>query len=571
MWKEEGGSAQDNVARRNTRAVTFSPDQDIDVGKRISYFSVQKPWIQQTFRGSSPGDKQLHSPPIDESVDSIYTTDESFLKRTFDTSVCDTSKATPTAKDKTDRTWGEDHSAEPQVSQEQGDVGFEVQIDESRDDDDDNTGDDDDVATNLKFSKGVIHDFSSQVDFKDSLGNDPSRVDFKDSMQGAPQVEFRDTLGELPGDVEVISPVVSPNRRMSMLTGDVYEPPTNLHDICFNAQSSHDLMAFQEFMPGSSPGRKKLKEVSTAASQRDAIGRTPLHLISQNQALSSSVYPTDDDSVPGVQPTSSVMTDTTCAEKKKVTTFVLDMLLAANPMAMKLHDANGHIPFQHALVEWIHIMHYVDSPKNQVWGIGFGSNRFSTSYSRLSAPSRIHYMLHSTTQQVSSAVAWAGKSFPFTSGSMKSMSENHSPKKSDDIEVGDDGGLLNVEHEQEPADVVSWALDHHPSHVQLTSHAKFAISLLSTILDHLEEYAPNKSIRRRNMMDRRSNGSNQTRDSFDFAMDEFRDFCFIESADIIAADIVQEIAAIPYLVKSMVSAIDRKQGLRCPGVVEVCH
>jgi hypothetical protein len=63
---------------------------------------------------------------------------------------------------------------------------------------------------------------------------------------------------------------------------------------------------------------------------------------------------------------------------------------------------------------------------------------------------------------------------------------------------------------------------------------------------------PSRSIRRRTMMDRQSNSSNQTRDSFDAAMDEFRDFCFTESAEAIAFEIVQEIAAIPYIVKTMV-------------------
>jgi hypothetical protein len=134
--------------------------------------------------------------------------------------------------------------------------------------------------------------------------------------------------------------------------------------------------------------------------------------------------------------------------------------------------------------------------------------------------------------------------------------ENSSPKKTDDIEngigIGSDGGPIGISEEEELPDDTSWALDHFPSHVQLTSHVKFCITLLSTILDHLDDYVPSRSFRRRSQMDRRSNGSNQTRDSFDVAMDEFRDYCFTESTETIALDIVQEIAAIPYLVKTMV-------------------
>lgn len=201
-------------------------------------------------------------------------------------------------------------------------------------------------------------------------------------------------------------------------------------------------------------------------------------------------------------------------------------------------------------------MHNVESPKHRPWGLG--SRRFS-SYSRMSAPSKLSHMWHSTSNQVSSAMAWAGKSFPFTSASARSMGtmDNSSPKKTDDIEDGliengSDRGLIGIDEEEELGDDASWALDHFPSHVQLTSHVKFAITLLSTILDHLDDYVPSRSFRRRNTVDRRSNGSNQTRDSFDVAMDEFRDFCFTEQADAIALDIVQEIAAIPYLVKTMV-------------------
>lgn len=529
LWKEEGGSAEDNVARRTSndkRGVTFSPEL---LGKRISYFSVQKPWVQRTFRGSSPGAAPL---PVDESVDdSIYNTDESLLKNTVESSLCDTTKSSPTVETKPESTFEEQTTPAAVLTSHE-----EVETVDSRDDEESS---DALMATALKF--------------KDSL-EDVSQVDQSNSNEvDQSQHEFKHSLNEDPSES---SPTISPNRRMSLLSGGIYEPPTNLHDVCYNAQSPNDIASFQDIYPGTSPGQNKMKEISIAASQRDAKGRTPLHLVSQNHCISSALYPVDDDSIPGLQPSSSAMTDASCAEKKQVATFVLDVLLAANPMAMKLQDCNGHIPFERALVEWIHIMHNCDSPKGRPWGLG--SRRFS-SYSKLSAPSRIQHMWYSTSHQVSSAMAWAGKSLPFTSASARSLGtvpDNSSPKKTDDIEGGlanqDDLGLSNIEEERDLSDDASWALDHFPSHVQLTSHVKYAIELLSTILDHLDEYVLSRSFRRRTMKDRRSAGSNQTRDSFDVAMDEFRDFCFSESADVIAADIIDRIAAIPYLIKTLV-------------------
>lgn len=529
IWKEQG-SAADNVARRtahNTRSVTFSPEEPT-FGKRLSYFSVQKPWVQRTFEEDD--DKEPSSSPFDENVDSIYTTDESILERSRSTeiSMCETTTSQKTVI----TTVEEEAASEPPVESPKPSKGEgQVLLEECRNDDEESLDDqhNHNIATELKFKKGM--------------------------EDQTPMEEWHSSpllVSPLNDNSELsITKNLSPNRRMSFVTGDVYQPPTNLHDVCYNAQLPSDLLAFQASVPlDSSSGRKQLKQVAQDARARDYKGRTPLHLISQNHAISSILFPDDDDSVFGLHHSLSNMSD--ASEKKQVTDFILDVLLAANPNSMKLQDVNGHVPFERGLIEWIHIMHNVESPKSKAWGLG--SRRFS-SYSRMSAPSKISHMWQSTTNQVS---AWAGKSFPFTPASARSMGtmENSSPKKTDDIEngigIGSDGGPIGISEEEELPDDTSWALDHFPSHVQLTSHVKFCITLLSTILDHLDDYVPSRSFRRRSQMDRRSNGSNQTRDSFDVAMDEFRDYCFTESAETIALDIVQEIAAIPYLVKTMV-------------------
>ena len=533
MWKEEG-SAQDNVARRN-RSVTFSPDQQ---GKGISYFSVQKPWVQEALQGNeregsvSPPTKDLDASiqPWEQATlrgvsHEISAINESELSiRTTDESLCETTKA-PTLSEEEQEEIPAPPSGEEEEKEE---ISFEDQP-----------------------------ELIQVEDVKTEEARDDEEEEFT-------EIDFNDVLGKLPTKP---SPIISPNRRMSMLSGDIYEPPTSLHALCYNAQTPHDLLTHRDFASGSSPGRNSLKEISTYASQRDSKGRTPLHLISQNHAISGTIYPTDDDtSIPGLQPSPSSVSEASATEKKQVIAFVLDMLLAANPMAMKLQDVNGHIPFERALVEWIHIMHNVESPKSRKWGLG--SRRFS-SYSRLSAPSRIQHMLHSTSNHVSSAITWAGNTLAFKPSSARSMGTTHtSPKKTDDLEggrrasdsaLGASGDLDDMNQEQEMSDVASCALDHFPSHVHLTSHVRFAICLLSTILDHLDEHEPTRSFRRRSMTSRRSSGSDYKRDSFDVAMDEFRDFCFTESAGVIADDVVREIALIPYLVKTFLLLSDEEE------------
>ena len=331
------------------------------------------------------------------------------------------------------------------------------------------------------------------------------------------------------------------DRRKSGLSGNFYLPPTNLHDVCYNATASSNLFTFYERLR-SSPRRTALRDLSIAAARLDSRGRTPLHLISENSALSDTIFPTDDD-FPGRQVSASSV-----ADEKQVMAFVLDILLAANPMAMKLKDANGLIPFQRTFIEWIHRTHNVDSPKlHQQWGLSRG---FS-SYSRLSAPSKIQHMWHNTSNQVTNAISWAGKSLPFNTDSARSMDDVISPKKTDNEVPSDEGGVLEDKFENFCDD--GWALDHFPSHVHLTPQVKFAIMMVSAILDHLNEYVLSRSFKRRTLLKNRRSDEHWSDfqcDSFDVAMDEFRDYCFTESSDKIAADVVDMIAGIPYLVKT---------------------
>jgi hypothetical protein len=482
IWKEDG-SVKDNTSHRTgRRSVTFSQDE----GARMSYFSVQEPWLHETYRNGTTSRSMEKDEPIS--------------RKTHPTR--DSSPAAERTNEHTEQR----HCEDTKPSQEEP-----IEL--------------------------LLHDCEREDQRKEESHDDETYMDMNES-RGDPTQTTQSSF--------------SSDKGKSGLSGSFYQPPTKLHDICYNALAPSDLFTFYESLP-SSPGRTALKDLSMATSQLDSRGRTPLHIISENSALSDTAFPTDDDGFPGLQPSPSLVTD-----EKQVTAFVLDLLLVANPMAMKLKDANGLIPFQRVFLEWIHRTHNVDSPKHhQRWGL---SSRGFSSYARLSAPSKIQHIWNNTSSQMTNAISWAGKALPFKGDSLRSMDEEGSPKITDRKEPSNDSGDVDDELENFSDD--GWALDHFPSHVHLTPRVKFAITMVSTILDHLDERVLSRSFRRRTLLnnrqsnERRSNWSDFKCDSFDVAMEDLQNYCFTESSDKIAADVVDEIAAIPYLVKTFLLLAD---------------
>ena len=506
MWKEEG-SVQDNVARRTSgRSVTFSPSRGRS--KKMSYFSVQEPWVRETLRQGSPEkESSVEEPPTPPPPDPEPPTPPP----------PDPQPPTPPPPDPQPPDLEEslspplvEEDTEPSLQEEESEE--EEKREESRDD----------VA---------------EVDFHDISLADPPAAE--------PSVSSID------------------RRSIGLTKSEIYQAPTPLHDLCYTAMSAGDIHRFLESFPGS-PRRRTARDLSTAASHKDEQGRLPLHIISQNRALAESLFPVDEDGIPTLVSSTSTMTD--MAMGKEVTTFLLDVLLAANPMGMKSQDANGYIPFQRALIEWICDVHTVESPKLRKWGLG--SRRLS-SYSRLSAPSKLQHMVHSGAQSVTTAIAWAGKSLPFQTESNRTMDSKGNKTSEADVEDGrqesnvstNDSGVILDGLDSNHYDH-AWAVNHFPTHVRLTSQVKFAIKMVSTILDDLDEYVSSHSFKRRALMKRRSDGTGSTgrySDSFDGAMDELTNYCFTESSDKIASSVVQSLAATPNLVKTLFLLEDEEE------------
>ena len=105
------------------------------------------------------------------------------------------------------------------------------------------------------------------------------------------------------------------------------EPSTRLHSIC-------ELPRLPEIM-ANAPQHLS----ATNAAALDENGRTPLHILSMNPALRR--FP-----------------------QEQMLGFVIGSLWKAFPSAMSTVDANGHIPFQFALDEWIQDMLQPSKPIN---------------------------------------------------------------------------------------------------------------------------------------------------------------------------------------------------------------
>jgi hypothetical protein len=106
-----------------------------------------------------------------------------------------------------------------------------------------------------------------------------------------------------------------------------------LHNLCQRAETCTELW-----------NARDLVSVQAAACA-DAHGRTPLHILSQNQSLSQILTFDDDDSCTDlILPASSF---DSMANEKPLVQFVV-LLLKAYPASMMTTDGQGNIPFEEA-------------------------------------------------------------------------------------------------------------------------------------------------------------------------------------------------------------------------------
>ena len=303
-------------------------------------------------------------------------------------------------------------------------------------------------------------------------------------------------------------------------SGKIYEPPTQLHDLCYNAKNVDDLLDFLQ-----SP-HVRGRDLSLSAATKDKKGRIPLHVFSENHAFAGSFFApiNPDDDFLLIRQLSSHGYEQ--SNDYKLTKFVVEAFLSTNPDGINWRDVDGFVPFERSFVQWTRRIYSLKQTR---------SNRTVSSNSRRKSftTETLHSMWASTTMTVTSAMAWAGRSLHFQ------------PYYRDDQASEMEDGTLG-----EASVIDPHAPTNFPSSpVRLTSLVRCSIKLLSLILEQLEEKAaPTSNRRLRSSMPRLESLES---DSFDAAMDSFRSFCQGDTAGEVSKQLVGHIAKIPNLVLTL--------------------
>jgi hypothetical protein len=128
---------------------------------------------------------------------------------------------------------------------------------------------------------------------------------------------------------------------------------TELHEMCYGISTLDDVMRAQSYLIRCTAEKDSIAD---CVSNTDHKGRTPIHTFSENKALATAVgipnefdYETREYVKLYQQPTC----DPESNLEKHVTRFLISDLLAAYPGAMMCRDRDNRIPFEYALTEWV--------------------------------------------------------------------------------------------------------------------------------------------------------------------------------------------------------------------------
>lgn len=365
-------------------------------------------------------------------------------------------------------------------------------------------------------------------------------------------------LKQTPRPASTISPgpptkkrsaIFSPDSRPAMSRSDgesvlqtsekMYHPPTELHEICHRAKSVDQLMEFLR------APHVRGRDLSSSAARKDRKGRIPLHVLAENHHLAGSFFSPDTQDDLDSQVLMALSSFSVESPKdKKLTKFVLEALLSANPTGATWKDNEGMLPFERALVQWTRRIYSLDRNK---------SNKSMSSFSRRKsvATDALHNVWASTSMSVSTAFNWAGRSLHLQSNARDDDLGSHHHRQHNEDDDNDDD---NDDASDMETGTLASAIDSDgnlplPTNVTLTSLTRFSVKMISLVLDELNDdvvKVSNRSVQRllRKNQELRS-------ESFDAAMDDFRTFCQAESSEEVANNLVQKIASIPHLVQTM--------------------
>ena len=338
-----------------------------------------------------------------------------------------------------------------------------------------------------------------------------------------------------------------------------HRPPTKLHQHCEQSQSIAELVKGRiELLKLSLPR----KDILGFAYTRDAKGKCPLHLLSENKAISEDLAKlehtqTDEDNMVtyfhDVEPRASFENNDPSREQS-LERFVVNFLLLASPSAAMSRDDQGQIPFEGALTAWVNQFHDEMLHSRGV------QNKNDLGFHTASLVVTNALKLAKKTAKRTVDIVNASSKGNIDGSSKKSYSQhrNNGGSMSPDVERGRARSVLvecvneatpsDVQHKQGATTKEIIRTRCFPLHVRLTSHMYFALKMLSKIIEKLDQLTSNHSVRHFNNNTTSPNSLHET-DSFDKVLDQ--SFAGTNVYQEVKETIIFNIACIPDLVKTI--------------------
>jgi hypothetical protein len=287
------------------------------------------------------------------------------------------------------------------------------------------------------------------------------------------------------------------------------EPSMNFHFQCQTMSTLDDLWRVKSLLA-------KFPDVSQ---QKDDLGSTPLHRLASNQTLPEALFAskTTSNNFLKLQSQStfeSLMDPAICNLQLQLIQFVKKDLLSAFPQAMILKDEDGCIPFEACLMDWVHSSSSSHSSHNNA---------------------RDKDLLSSTASQ------FMGQVYEKSSRQFKSMLvKKRTPSKTpiNDVERGfyEPSSWKAILDETDTKFKAHSNSKGQQGATKLSSNARFALVLLSAIIDQLDHFTSTK---------------HTTEQHLELAKLKLRQFRQVNGNVDLTATVVQATASIPGLMQSI--------------------
>ena len=251
--------------------------------------------------------------------------------------------------------------------------------------------------------------------------------------------------------------------------------------ICANIRTFDDVTRAEAYLTRCSTDSSLVSECVLST---DSKGRTPLHVFSENKDLAATIgiqsemdYETTREEYDTLyqQPTF----DNESNLERRVVRFLTCDLLASNPGAVIIKDIDGYIPFESALTEWVTMSSLLEFQNNNSTGDIDSTGYLSKQI--ISYTNSVSRAIGSTSSSIFSAVKPGVRVCITSSSKFGTDSCNHESVESSAAKTSatsrSTNRLMNSSTTTQP-----------PQIARLTPHARFAIVMLSAVVDQLDHY-----------------------------------------------------------------------------------